>query len=254
MNIIIKNANEIEVMRKGGRELALIMEEIGKKVVPGENTYEIDKLARKLVFDIGGIAVFEGFGDQDNPYPGVVCTSINNEIVHGIPNRDRILKTGDIVKLDIGMKYKGMITDMSRTFPCGKIAPNAYKLLNATRESLDKGIEKIMAGAKLSEYSIAVDSYIRSCGFSTVRELVGHGVGRCLHEDPQVLNYKSHEKDVVLEEGMTLALEPMINEGTRYIKLMDDGWTYVTKDGKLSAHFEDTVVVTKNGCEILTRK
>lgn len=251
--IIIKNEKEIEAMRKGGKELARIMGEIEKKIVPGENTHEIDKLARELVFDIGGIAVFEGYGDRDNPYPGAVCTSINNEIVHGIPNKDRILKEGDIVKIDIGMKYEGMITDMSRTFSCGKIAPNAHKLLKITKESLDQGISKIKDGARLSEYSIAVDSYVRSYGFSTVRELVGHGVGKYLHEDPQIPNFRSNEKDVMLKTGMTLALEPMINEGSKYIKLMEDGWTYVTKDGKLSAHFEDTVVVTKSGCKILTR-
>lgn len=251
--IIIKNTNEIEAMRKGGNILARIMEEIGKRIVPGENTHRLDKLARELVFEVGGIAVFEGYGDRDNPYPGAVCTSINSEIVHGIPSKDRILKSGDIVKIDIGMKYKGLITDMSRTFPCGKISPAAHKLLKVTRESLEKGMEKIRAGARLSEYSIAVDSYVRAHGFSAVRELVGHGVGRELHEDPQIPNFKSKEKDVILKEGMTLALEPMINEGTRYIKLMDDGWTYVTKDGKLSAHFEDTVAVTKEGCKILTK-
>jgi methionyl aminopeptidase len=254
MNIIIKTEKEIEAMRKGGKELARIMEEIEKKIVPGENTHEIDKLARELVFDIGGIPVFEGYGDRDNPYPGAVCASINNEIVHGIPSKDRILKSGDIVKIDIGMKYKGMITDMSRTFPCGKIAGNAHKLMKVTRESLNKGISKIKAGAKLSDYSVAIDSYVRSYGFSAVRELVGHGVGRELHEDPQIPNFKSNENDIILKEGMTLALEPMINEGSRYIKLMEDGWTYVTKDGKLSAHFEDTVVVKKGGCDILTRK
>jgi methionyl aminopeptidase len=253
MDIIIKTEKEIEAMRKGGKELARIMEEIGKKIIPGENTHEIDKLARKLVFNIGGVAVFEGYGDESNPYPGAVCTSINKEIVHGIPSKDRILKSGDIVKIDIGMKYEGMITDMSRTFACGKIAPNAYKLMKVTKESLDKGIEKIKAGGKLSEYSIAVDGYVRSYGFSTVRELIGHGVGRELHEDPQIPNYKTNDKDIILKEGMTLALEPMINEGTSKIKLMPDGWTFVTGDGKLSAHFEDTVVVTKGGCEILTR-
>jgi methionyl aminopeptidase len=251
--IVIKNANEIEAMKKGGRKLARIISEIGKKIIPGENTYEINKLARKLVFDISGIPVFEGFGGDDNPYPGAVCTSLNDEIVHGIPDKSRILKAGDIVKIDIGMKYEGMITDMSRTFACGKIAPNAHKLMKVTRESLDKGIEKIKAGAKLSQYSVAVDGYVRSHGFSAVRELVGHGVGRELHEDPQIPNFKSNDKDVILKEGMTLALEPMINEGTAKIKLMPDGWTYVTADGKLSAHFEDTIVVTKSGCEILTR-
>lgn len=253
MEIIIKSQQEISAMRKGGKILARIMEEIGKKIVPGENTHEIDKLARKLVFDISGIPVFEGYGDRENPYPGAVCTSINEEIVHGIPSKERILKSSDIVKIDIGIKYEELITDMARTFACGRIAPNAYKLMKATKESLDRGISKIKAGAKLSEYSIAVDSYVRSHGFSAVRELVGHGVGRDLHEDPQIPNFRSNEKDVILKEGMTLALEPMINEGTAKIKLMPDGWTFVTADGKLSAHFEDTVVVTKAGCEILTR-
>lgn len=231
--------------------MAAIMAEIEKIIIPGKNTHEIDKLARKLVFVSGGIPIFEGYGTP--PFPSSVCVSLNNEIVHGLPRRDRIIKEGDLVKIDIGMKWQGMITDMARTFEVGSVSPVAHKLLKVTRECLDAGIKKIKAGARLSEYSIAVDSYVRSHGFSTVRELVGHGVGRELHEDPQIPNYKSKMKELVLKEGMTLALEPMINEGTHYIKLMDDGWTYATKDGKLSAHFEDTVVVTKGGCEILTR-
>ncbi|MDQ1284151.1 MAG: Methionine aminopeptidase [Patescibacteria group bacterium] len=249
--IITKTEKEIEAMRAGGKILAGIMAEIGRNIVPGQNTHTIDQLARKLVFDNGGIPIFEGYGTP--PFPSSVCVSINSEVVHGIPRRDRIIQDGDIVKIDIGMKWGGMITDMARTFEAGKVSPTARKLVNATRESLDKGIEEIKAGAKLSQYSIAVDSYVRSHGFSTVRELVGHGVGRELHEDPQILNYKAKGKDIILKEGMTLALEPMINEGTHYIKLMSDGWTYATKDGKLSAHFEDTVVVKKGGCEIITR-
>ncbi|OGI28407.1 MAG: type I methionyl aminopeptidase [Candidatus Moranbacteria bacterium RIFOXYA12_FULL_44_15] len=249
--IVIKNVQEIEAMREGGRILAGIMDEIGKNIAPGTNTHEIDQLARKLVFDSGGVPIFEGYGTP--PFPSSVCASINSEVVHGIPRRDRIVQEGDIVKIDIGMKFKGMITDMARTFEAGKVSPAARKLVNATRESLDEGIRRIKAGAKLSEYSAAVDSYVRSHGFSAVRELVGHGVGRELHEDPQILNYKAKGKEVILKEGMTLALEPMINEGTHYIKLMGDGWTYATRDGKLSAHFEDTVVVKKGGCEILTR-
>lgn len=231
-----------------------IMKEIEKKIRAGENTHEIDKLARKLVFDIDGIPIFEGYGDPGNPYPASVCASINSEVVHGIPRRDRIIKEGDIVKIDIGMRYKGLITDMSRTFAVGSVPENAWKLMKATEESLNEGIKKIKAGAKLSEYSRAVESYVRSRGFSVIRELVGHGVGRELHEDPQIPNYVSNEREIILKEGMTLALEPMINEGAHKIELMDDGWTYVTADGKLSAHFEDTVVVKKSGCEILTRK
>ncbi|HPN96728.1 MAG TPA: type I methionyl aminopeptidase [Candidatus Moranbacteria bacterium] len=252
--IIRKTPAEIGTMKKGGHILAEIMEELGKMIIPGQNTHEIDERARALIFDIGGIPIFEGYGGPENPYPGAVCVSINQEIVHGIPRRDRILKEGDIVKLDIGMKYEDLITDMARTFSCGKVAPNAHKLMKVTKESLEKGLKKIKAGVNLSEYSVAVDSYVRSFGFSTVRELVGHGVGRELHEDPQIPNYKNGGKDVILKEGMTLALEPMINEGKPDIKLEKDGWTYATKDGKLSAHFEDTVVVTKGGCEILTRK
>jgi len=253
MNIIIKTQEEIEKMRDGGHRLAGIMDEIGKIVRVGQNTHEIDELARRLIFDIGGIPIFEGYGGPENPYPGAVCASVNNEVVHGIPKKDRILKEGDILKIDIGMKYRGLITDMSRTFPVGKVPKVAWKLMKATRESLDMGIGKLKAGAKLSDYSQAVESYVRSHGFSIIRELVGHGVGHELHEDPQIPNYTSNVKDIILKEGMTLALEPMINEGTEKIKLQEDGWTYVTADGKLSAHFEDTVVITKGGCEILTR-
>lgn len=251
--ITIKNQKEIEVMRIGGKRLAGIMEEIGKAITPGSNTYEIDKLARRLVFANGGVPIFEGYGGPENPYPGAVCTSINSEIVHGIPSKKRIIKEGDLVKIDIGMRYEGLITDMARTFPVGKISSEAYKLMKVTKECLDIGIGKIKAGAKLSDYSIAVDSYVRSFGFSTVKELVGHGVGRELHEDPQIPNYKTKARELILKEGMTLALEPMINVGTCDIVLAKDGWTFVTKDRKLSCHFEDTILVTKGGVEILTR-
>lgn len=254
MSIVIKTPEEIEKMREGGHKLAEIMDELGRAVAPGQNTHEIDELARRLIFNIGGIPIFEGYGGPENPYPGAVCASINSEIVHGIPRYDRVLKEGDILKIDIGMKYCGLITDMSRTFAVGKVSPVAWKIIKVTRESLDIGISKLKAGNKLSEYSRAVEGFVRSHGFSVIRELVGHGVGRELHEDPQIPNYVSHDKDIILKEGMTLALEPMINEGKPQIKLMNDGWTYVTIDGKLSAHFEDTVVITKGGCEILTRK
>lgn len=252
--IIIKSKKEIEVMRQGGKFLAQIMERLGEVIFPGQNTYEINKLARKLVFDIGGVPIFEGYGESGNAYPATVCTSINDEIVHGIPKKERIIREGDLVKLDIGMKYKGLITDMARTFPAGKISPEAQKILDVTRTCLNEGIKTIKAGAKLSDYSRAVERFAKSQGFSIVRELVGHGVGKELHEDPQIPNYLTNMREIILAEGMTFALEPMINAGTHYIKIMPDGWTYATKDGKLSAHFEDTVVVTKSGVEILTRE
>lgn len=251
--IIIKTHKEIEVMRRGGKILAGIMTEIGRQIVEGINTEDLDKLAEKLVFDNGGTPAFKGYGDKKNPYPATICASLNSEIVHGIPQKDVIIKKGDLVKIDIGMKFEGLITDMARTFEVGAVSAEAHKLTKITKEALDEGIKKIKAGAKLSEYSIAVESYARSAGFSVIHDLVGHGVGKKLHEDPVVPNYHWGAKDIILKEGMTLALEPMINVGTHKIKLGSDGWTYETVDGKLSAHFEDTVVVKKGGCEILTR-
>lgn len=251
--IIIKTPKEIGIMREGGKMLSGIMDELGRIICPGQNTHEIDELARKLIFDFGGIPIFEGYGGPENPYPGAVCTSINSEIVHGIPRKDRIIRDGDIVKLDIGMKYRGLITDMARTFPAGKLPKTSQKILDVTRESLNVGLSKLGPEKRLSDYSKAVERYVRGHGFSVIRELVGHGVGRHLHEDPQIPNYETGGKEIILKEGMTLALEPMVNEGEREIHLENDGWTYVTKDGKLSAHFEDTVVITKDGYEILTR-
>ena len=251
--IIIKNENEIAAMRRGGKILASIMDAVGRKIAPGVNTEELDKLAEELVFSNGGRPAFKGQGEKDNPYPATLCASINNEIVHGIPSEKKIIKTGDLVKIDMGIEIDGLITDMARTFEVGVVSEKAHKLVGVTREALDAGIAKIRAGAQLSEYGAAVDARVRADGFSTIHNLVGHGVGRQLHEDPQIPNYRASWADIVLKEGMTLALEPMVNAGSRYIKLAGDGWTFITKDGKLSAHFEDTVAVTKKGCEILTR-
>lgn len=251
--IIIKAENEIAAMREGGKILAGIMKEIEARIAPGINTEELDKLAEKLVFRNSGVPVFKGQGEKNNPYPTTICASLNSEIVHGLPSAKRMIKEGDLVKIDIGMGYKNMITDIARTFEVGKVSPVARKLAKATREALNVGIKKIKVGAMLSEYSSAVESYVRSRGFSVVRELIGHGVGKKLHEDPKIPNYRWNVKDVLLKEGMTLALEPMVNAGTHKIKLSKDGWVYVTADGELSAHFEDTVLVKKGGCEILTR-
>lgn len=250
---VIKTEKEIVAMRRGGKILAAIMVEVGKKIAPGVNTLELDKLARELVFSNGARAAFLGYGEKNNPYPAAICASLNSEIVHGIPSAEKIIKKGDIVKIDMGIEIDGLITDMARTFEVGAVPPMAHQLVNATREALDEGIKKIQAGAKLSDYARAVEDYVKAHGFSVVRDLVGHGVGKQLHEDPQIPNYICKGNDVVLQAGMTLALEPMINEGTHYIKILPDGWTYATKDKKLSAHFEDTVLVKKGGCEILTR-
>lgn len=253
--ITIKNSKEIEAMRSGGQILADVMIALGKMAVPGKNTFEIDAVAEKMILEAGGIPAFKGYGKESgNPYPATICASINSEIVHGIPRKDRILKEGDILKIDVGMKFKGMITDMARTFAVGKIPTAAQNILDVTRECLDAGIEKIRDGANLGEYSEAVQKYVEGQGFSIVRDLVGHGVGKDLHEDPLIPNYRSGGKEIILKEGMTLALEPMVNAGTYKIRLEQDNWTYSTADGKLSAHFEDTVLVTRDGAEILTRK
>lgn len=251
--IFIKTQEEIEKMRRGGKILAAIMAAVGEKIAPGANTEELDKLAEELVFSNGGTPAFKGQGEKDNPYPATTCISLNHEIVHGIPSIEKIIKVGDLVKVDMGIEIDGFITDMARTFEVEAVSTEAHKLARATKEALDAGIAQIRAGASLSEYGAAVEARARSDGFSVVRDLVGHGVGRALHEDPQIPNYRTSWGNIILKEGMTLALEPMINAGSRYIKIASDGWTFVTKDGKLSAHFEDSVVVTKKGCEILTR-
>lgn len=253
--ITIKSKKEIERMREGGHLLAEIMDKIGQEISPGKSTEDLDKLAEELVFLAGGTPAFKGYGGPKNPYPAVICASLNSEVVHGIPSKKIILKKRALLKIDIGMEYKGMITDMARTYPVGKISRRAKVLLETTKASLDAGITRLKAGADLNDYSRAVESLAESEGFSPVHDLVGHGVGRILHEDPIIPNYISSKgrERIILKPGMTLALEPMINEGTFEIKLAEDGWAYLTADGKLSAHFEDTVVITENGCEILTR-
>lgn len=250
--IIIKTEKEIEIMRRGGKILAGIMTEIGKKIAPGVTTWELDELAEELVFQNGGTPAFKGYGeDEKTAFPATICASLNDEIVHGIPQKQKIIKEGDLVKIDIGMKFEGMITDMARTFEVGAVLPLAHRLTKTTRECLAEGLKKIYAGAALNEYGGAVENYVRSRGFLVVRDLVGHGVGRELHEEPQIPNYKAKSK-IILKEGMTIALEPMVNVGTHKIRYKKDGWTLATADGKLSAHFEDTVAVRKGGCEILT--
>ena len=242
-------------MREGGRKLAQIIKKLGDKIEPNISTWELDKLAEKLVFDIKGFPAFKGYGaESGNPFPATICASLNEEVVHGIPSKNVILKNGDIIKVDIGMKYKGMFTDMARTFLVGDADVDAKKITETVKESLDRGIKKIKPGKNIGEYSKEVQSFVEKRGFSVIRNLVGHGVGRHLHEDPQIPNYEdSRFGSVILKPGMTLALEPMINVGTYETVLGDDGWVYKTADGQLSAHWENTVLVTEKGVEILTK-
>lgn len=253
MFVSIKTEKEIEKMRQAGQILKEIMQEIGKEVRPGVDTLQLDKLAEELVFARGGKPLFKGYGGGKNPFPGTICASINDEVVHGIPDSNRILNEGDILKIDIGIEVDGYCSDMARTFAIGKISPEAQKLMETTEKSFWKGVGKMKEGAMLSEYSKAVQKTAEDAGFSVVRNLVGHGIGQKLHEDPQILNYYERSfPDLRLQAGMTLALEPMINQGDFRTVIGQDGWVFKTADGSLSAHYENTIVITKKGVEVLT--
>jgi len=252
--ITIKSKKEIEAMREGGRILAGIMEKIAKEIASGKNTKDLDKLAEELVFASGGTPSFKGYGgDGEWGFPATICASINDEVVHGIPAKDKILKDGDILKVDIGMKYKGLHTDMARTFAVGEVSAETKKLIKVTEHSFWGAVKKMGPGKMLSEYSKAAQKYVEQNGFSVVRNLVGHGVGKDLHEDPQIPNYYNKKyQDVKLTPGMTLALEPMVNAGGFETMLGHDGWVFITKDGSLSAHYENTILITEKGVEVLT--
>jgi len=254
--ISVKSKEEIEIMRSGGRILAEVLRRVGEKVQSGVSAKDLDKLARELVFSMGGKPSFLNYkpGGAGEGYPAALCVSINDEIVHGLPLENKIISEGDLVKLDLGVEYKKLHTDATIMIGVGKISETAEKIMRVTKECLENGIGKIKPGASLNEYALAVEDHARENGFEVVRDLVGHGVGHAVHEPPQVFNYEDKRmKEIILEEGMTLALEPMVNEGTFEIILAKDGWTYRTKDGKLNGHWEHTVVVTKDGCEILTK-
>lgn len=252
---LIKTQDEIKRLRESGKRLASVLQKVMESVRPGMTTLEIDTLAEKLIREAGGEPVFKGYGASSGvPFPASLCTSLNDEVVHGIPSQKRIVREGDILKLDIGLRFEGMVTDMARTLAIGSVSPEAKKLMEITEESLRRGIAALRPGVKLALYSKTVQGYVEQNGFSIVRELVGHGVGHELHEEPQVPNYfSSRTPDLTLEEGMALALEPMVNAGEYAVKMAPDQWTFATKDGTLSAHFEDTVVITSKGAEVMTK-
>ncbi|HLM84513.1 MAG TPA: type I methionyl aminopeptidase [Candidatus Bathyarchaeia archaeon] len=253
--ISIKSIEEIEIMRQGGRILASVLRRVSETVKPGTVAADLDKLARELIFSSGGKPSFLNYkpGGSGEGYPAALCVSLNDEIVHGLPTEKKILREGDIVKLDLGVEYKKLFTDATVMVGVGKISPVAEKIMRVTKECLDVGIKKIRPGASLNEYGLAVEEHAFRNEFEIVRDLVGHGVGHKVHEAPQVYNYADRRmNEVILQEGMTLALEPMVNEGTFEIVLAKDSWTYLTRDGKLNGHWEHTVAVTKYGCEILT--
>ncbi len=250
--IILKTLREIEIMREANHIVAEILQEIGEMIRPGVTTGELDALAERLIAKAKAKAAFKGYQMRNQkPYPASICSSVNEEVVHGIPG-PRVLKDGDIVGVDVGVVCKGFVGDAARTYPVGTISEEATKLLRVTRESLYKGIEKAVEGNRLYDISGAVQTHVESNGFSVVRDFVGHGIGRKMHEPPQIPNYKAGGWNPRLQAGMVLALEPMVNEGTWRINLLADEWTVVTADGRLSAHFEHSVAITENGPTILS--
>ncbi|MCM1308348.1 MAG: type I methionyl aminopeptidase [Butyrivibrio sp.] len=248
MSVTIKSPRELELMREAGRILAQVHDELGKIVRPGISTYEIDKEGEKMIRDFGCVPSFLNY----DGYPASICVSVNEEVVHGIPSKKRVLKDGDIVSLDAGVIYKGYHSDAARTHAVGRIAPAAAKLIEVTRQSFFEGIKYAKAGNYLHDISNAIGRYAESFGCGVVRDLVGHGIGTHLHEDPQIPNYRQKSRGIRLAAGMTLAVEPMINAGTYKVCWLDDGWTVVTRDGALSAHYENTILITEDGCEILS--
>jgi len=247
--ILLKSARELEHMREAGRILAEVKERLKALVRPGTSTKDIDEDIESFIVGKGAVPAFKGY----RGYPATVCTSINNEVVHGIPSAKRKLKDGDIIGLDLGCIVEGYYGDCAITLPVGPVPERVQELLDVTRESLDKAIGQCRAGNRIGDISYAVQAHCESHGFGVVRAFVGHGIGRALHEEPQVPNFGEAERGPVLKAGMVLAIEPMVTMGSWEVRVLEDGWTAVTVDGSLAAHFEDTIAITANGPEVLTR-
>ena len=245
--IVCRSQAEIEKLRRVNQLVARILAELRQVVVPGITTTDIDELAERRVREAGAEPAFKGY----HGYPATVCASVNEQVVHGIPS-NRPLVAGDIVSIDMGAKLDGFFGDCAVTVPVGTVSPQATELLRVTEEALFRGIDAVRPGARVSDIGAAVQQHVEAQGFSVVREFVGHGIGTALHEEPQVANYGPAGHGPRLSEGMVIAIEPMVNAGKPAVKVLSDGWTAVTKDKSLSAHFEHTVVVTREGCEILT--
>jgi methionyl aminopeptidase len=252
--ITIKTPEEIKILREGGEILASILREVAEKIKPGVITFELDILAEDLIKKAGGEPSFKNYKTKDDrvPYPASLCVSVNDEVVHGIPLRNKILKEGDIVSLDLGMKYKNLYTDMAITVPVGEIDKGEKKIIEVCKKALSEGIKITKEGNTVGDIGWMVQKFVEKNGFNVIRNLVGHGVGYKAHEDPDIPNFGKKGTRETLKEGMILAIEPMISAGSHEIFLDEDNWTWKTKDGSLSAHFEHTIVVTKKGGEIIT--
>jgi methionyl aminopeptidase len=246
--IVLKTVRELSVMKEACRISAGALQLIGKAIEPGVTTAELDRLAEEYIRSQGAVPNFKGY----NGYPATACISINNEVIHGIPTAKRKINAGDIVSVDLGALFEGYHGDNAATFACGDISDEAQRLIDATRESLYEGIKMARAGGRIGDISFAIQSYVEARGYSVVRDFVGHGVGTSLHEAPEVPNFGTAGRGVRLMPGMTIAIEPMVNIGKHDVKVMPDGWTVLTKDGTLSAHFEHTVAITSEGPQIMT--
>ena len=246
--ITIKSAKQVEKMRASAKVTKGALELLEKHIKPGVTTAQLDKIAYDFIISQGAKPNFLNY----NGFPGTICASINDEVVHGIPSKRAILKEGDIISIDMGAILDGWHSDAARTFGVGKISDEVQNLIDVTRQSFFEGIKYVKHGAKLGDVSSAIEQYVESHGYSVVRDLVGHGIGRNLHEDPSVPNFGKAGHGVKLAAGMTIAIEPMVNAGDYHVAVLDDDWTVVTDDGSLSAHYENTVLITKDGCEILT--
>ena len=248
MSVTIKSAREIELMRQAGKILAKVHEDLGKELKPGMSTLDIDRLGEEMIRSFGCEPSFKNY----QGYPASICVSVNEEVVHGIPSKDRIIQEGDIVSLDAGVIYKGYHSDAARTHGVGQISEKAALLIQRTRQSFFEGMKFATAGNHLHEISKAIGDYAESFGYGVVRDLCGHGIGTHLHEDPEIPNFRQFRRGIKLRPGMTLAVEPMIDAGSAEVVWMDDDWTVVTEDLSLSAHYENTILITEGRPEILT--
>ena len=253
--ITIKNNKEIELMREACRVVALVYEELEKKIKPGMSTWELDQIAEKKMRSLGAIPAEKGYDIGIKgvpPFPASICVSINDEVIHGIPSKHKFIKEGDIVSVDTVALKNGYNGDAARTFVVGKISKEAQRLIDVTKQSFFEGLKYAKVGNRIGDISHAIGTYVESQGFSVVREFQGHGIGTDMHEDPGIPNYGKAGRGPRIEAGMTLAIEPMVIQGKPDILELSDGWTIVTEDGSLAAHYENTVLITKNGPEILT--
>lgn len=257
MSVTLRSVREIDLLRVAGVVVADVLLKLQEVAKPGISTAELDKIATEIAKEAGAAVLFKGVESPyaRKPFPGAICASLNEQVVHGIPSKKVILTDGDILSVDFGVKLNGYCGDAAMTYGIGKIAPEKQKLIDVTKQLLDIAVERSAPGIKWSEIAGEMEKCAKDAGFSVVEDFVGHGIGTEMHEDPKVPNFVSNDllrNDILLKEGMILAVEPMVNMGTKAVKMLRDGWTVVTKDGKCSGHFEHTIAIVKNGCEVLT--